>query len=166
MKKSEFDRRMAAIMAQEQALGVKIEILDLHDEDHLDCVWYGGKCAEITYPDGWKVLIEANGDIRLYGNAEGIGSLEVTDKNNGGRVFRELGHRLDDDDITRLEGSDDPSNYLVFGNNNWFELNVVSPSGRFIDMCDADNILDGNLLDCLEGVGDYLVYVEWAKEAA
>lgn len=166
MNKVMFDGRMTAIMAQQKKLGVKIEITDLIDKDHLDCTWYGGEIGRIVMADGWTILIEAHGEIRLHGEVKEHGYIDIVDKNNGGRVFTEIGYWCDDDELYRLLESCDEQDSLEFGNNNWFECNVLSPTGQFFDMCWADNILDDNVLECFEHAETLFGYVDAAKEQA
>ena len=161
---SKFQERMKTILAQELSHGVKIE-LHPHDESHLDCTWYGGEVGRITYPDGWALVIEARGDIRLRGHLDGYGKVDLKDKNNGGEVWNELGRVMDDDLLYEaLENDEDSQNYLYFSNNNWFELNAVAPSGVIVDLFNCDNILDDNLLECFEHIEVYEEYLSWAKE--
>ena len=163
MTQSEFGCRLANIMSQEKMLDVKINITQLIDKDHLDCTWYGGEVGTITLSDGYVITIGAYGDIRLYGNIDGE-EITVVDKSNGGRVYDELGARLDDDMLHALFDSDDAQRYLAFENNNWFEVDLISPTGQWIDLCGADNVLPDNLLECFEHVEDYFTYVDWARE--
>ena len=165
MTQAEFDRRMASIKAQEAELGVKIEITDLHDKDHLRCDWYGGVVGTITFPDEWKVLIEARGDIRLYGVVDGE-EINIKDKSNGGRVYDELKDKLDDASLKKLLSSDG-ENFLQYDNNNWFEFNVESPDGQFHDMgMWTDNVLDDDLLACFEGVEGFWEDIAACKKSA
>ena len=163
MKKREYKRRIKAIKAQEKELGVKI-FMDLRDKDHLDCTWYGGEIGTITFPDGWMILIEAQGEICLNGQIARYGEVDVTDKRNAGGVFRQLGSYLDDDSLRYLLYSGTAEQYLVFGNNNWLVANVVSPDGQFFDMSSyTDNILDDCVLDAFENAEHYLEYIKIAK---
>lgn len=157
-------KRLNAILAQELSHGVKIE-LEPHDEAHLDCTWYGGEVGRITYPDGWALVIEARGDIRLIGHLEGYGEVDLKDKNDGGEVWNELGRVMDDDRLYQaLENDEEDSDFLYFSNNNWFELNAIAPSGVIVDLFNCDNILDNNLLECFEHIEVYEEYLSWAKE--
>ena len=71
---------------------------------------------------------------------------------------------MNDETLHELLNSEDENNYLCFENNNWFEVDLVSPNGEWIDLCSADNVLDDNLLDCLMNISYYFEYVEWAKK--
>lgn len=158
MTQEEFDRKLKEVKAQEDKFGVEIEITDIIDKDHLDCTWYGGEVGTIEYK-GYIITIGAYGDIRLGGLINGT-EVYVKDKRNGGAAYEELGCELTDDDLHRLLNSDDENNYLTFENSNWFEVDLISPEGDFIDLCYADNVLENNLLECFSSVEDYFEYVD------
>lgn len=162
MTQKEYELALSKIMSQEKTYGVKIHISDIIDKDHLDCTWYGGEVATIQY-EGYIITIGAYGDIRLGGVINGE-EIYVNDKNNGGEVYHELGRKLNDDQLYSLLHSEDENNYLCFENNNWFEVDLISPSDEWIDLCFADNVLDDNLLDCLMDISSYFEYVEMAKK--
>ena len=71
---------------------------------------------------------------------------------------------MNDETLHELLNSEDENNYLCFENNNWFEVDLISPNGEWIDLFCADNILDDNLLDCLMDISYYFEYVEMAKK--
>lgn len=166
MTQKEFEERIKKIKKQEQKYGVKIEIINMIDKDHLDCIWYGGEVGRIIYKD-YSIVISAAGEIRLSGKINGE-EVRFVDKNNYGRLYEDLAidYNIDDEKFyALLDGypdsfKGDENNYLEFGNNNWFEFDLISPEGEWIDLCDADNVLENNLLDCFEGIEWYLEYVE------
>ena len=162
MTQKEYELALSKIMSQEKTYGVKIHISDIIDKDHLDCTWYGGEVATILY-EGYTITIGAYGDIRLNGIINGE-EIYIKDKNNGGEVYHELGRKLNDETLHEHLNSEDENNYLCFENNNWFEVDLVSPNGEWIDLCSADNVLDDNLLDCLMNISYYFEYVEMAKK--
>lgn len=158
MWQCDFEAKIASIKKQEEKFGVKITITQLIDKDHLDCTWYGGEVCNIRRNDGWVITIGAYGDIRLAGKVRG-NDIYVVDKNNSGRVYDELGNIMDDDLLKELIDKGE----LIFENNNWFEVDLISPSGSWVDLCGADNVLDDDLLDNLVDIEAYFPYVEWAK---
>ena len=162
MTQKEYELALSKIMSQEKTYGVKIHISDIIDKDHLDCTWYGGEVATIQY-EGYIITIGAYGDIRLSGIINGE-EIYIKDKNNGGEVYNELGHKLNDETLHELLESEDENNYLCFQNSNWFEVDLISPNGEWIDLFCADNVLDDNLLDCLMNISYYFEYVEMAKK--
>lgn len=161
MKQQEFEQRLLKIKEQEKLCDVKINISQLIDKDHLDCTWYGGEVGTIEFKDGTVITIGAYGDIRLYGAINGV-SVDIEDKNNSGRVYEELGRMINDEDLKRLTNEyDDKDNYLEFWDNNWFEVDLITPDGKWVDLWICDNILDGNLLECFEGIDTYLEFIAW-----
>ena len=95
----------------------------------------------------------------MYGfiNSEPI---DIKDKSNSGSVYREIGDKVDDKRLHKLFESDKEYDYLEYSNNNWFEVDLISPDGEWIDLCYADNVLDDDLLDCFLDIETYLEYVE------
>lgn len=146
MKTEEMKARLEELTQRYKDIGAKLGY-DLHDSNHLDCLWYGGGVAWIDFPDGWQLIVEANGDIRIDCEVDGK-EVYFVDKVNGGSAYYELGRDFDDSDVDKF----------VYGNNNWFEVNAISPDGEFIDLFGADNVLDDNILDALE---DLTCYHDW-----
>lgn len=147
MKIEEMKARLEELVQKYKDIGAKLEY-DLHDPNHLDCLWYGGGVAWIKFPDGWELVVEANGEIRIDCEVDGK-EVYFVDKVNLGSAYEELGRDFDDSDVDKF----------VYGNNNWFEVNAISPDGEFIDLFNADNVLDDNILDALE---DLTQYHDWA----
>lgn len=163
MTQTEFDNKLAQIKEQEAKYNVTINISDIIDKDHLNCVWYGGEVGTIKTSDGYTITIGAYGDIRLYGVVDGE-DIYVKDKNNGGYVYNEIGHKVDDTRLHHLvDGGTDNGDYLEYENNNWFEVDIISPDGKWIDLCYADNVLDDDLLDCFLGIETYFEYIDDIK---
>lgn len=175
MTQKEFEAKIAKIKAQEKEFGVKIDF-DIIDKDHLNCLWYGGYVGSIEYPDGWKIIIEVNGDVDIAGFVDGE-QFDSRDKNNSGAAFDDLAETfdVDDDKLAELETYDgeidwdgDPSNSpnrIVYNNNNWVEFNFESPEGKFIDVgMTLDNILDNNVLDAFDDIADFEESLLWVKK--
>lgn len=160
MTQQEFETRLARIKRQEDELGVVISIPYIIDKDHLDCLWYGGDVGTIEY-NGFKLVIGAYGDIYCYGKIDGE-DFFVKDYSNSGRFYAEIGAKVDDKKLHSLFGYKD-GDHIEFENNNWFEVNLITPEGVCVDLSLYDNILDDNLLACFEDVKYYLDYVEWYK---
>lgn len=135
------------------------------DSKHQDCLWYGGWVATVEY-NGWKYYIEAVGDVycTLY-NHRGEELEEVRDKCNSGAFYKEMCPFIrDDTHLSELikEGR------LVFDHNNWFEVFIVAPDGKDIDL-DLSGLLDSASIN--EAVEEVIsVYIEdssmsnWLKE--
>lgn len=159
MTQQEFESRLKSIKQQEEKYNVVIDIVNIIDKDHLDCTWYGGDVGYITTNDGWQIVISARGDIKISGQIKGR-EIDVYDKRNGGSAYNDIGYFVNDDMLRNAEKNGD----VYFSLNNWFEVDLISPSGMFVDLCGADNVLDDNLLDCFENIETYFDYIEWAKE--
>lgn len=163
MTGEQFVDKIAKIFSPENTKGAKIKIMDLIDQNHLNCLWYGKTVGYIEI-DNWIVSIEANGDVRIQGKFEGE-EFDIVDKNDGGRVYQELGNKIDDTALERLIGNPEPDNFIEFGNNNWFEFNVITPDGIFIDCFDYDNVLDSdNLLECFDNIDYYIDIINRVKQ--
>lgn len=80
-------------------------------------------------------------------------------------VYNEIGYKVNGDQLHKLLTSYSEQNYLIYGDNNWFEVNVISPKGDFIDLSYADNVLDDDLLDCFLGIETYFEYINDIKSA-
>lgn len=154
------ERYRKAIQKAEKTYGVEIEVF-VHDERHLNCLWYGGEVATIKYK-GYTVTIEARGDIRLYGQYQNK-DIEFVDKHDGGEAYWELGSLIDDKTLEILLNADpDTDNdYLVCENNNWFEFDLISPDGKFIDCSCYDNILSDNLFDFIDDIPYFVDVVDF-----
>lgn len=159
-----FEEFFESLKEQEKKYGVSIQFSPdkLRDEKHLDCIWYGGEVGKITYRD-YQIVIGAYGEIRLYGRINGE-DIHFVGKNNVGEAYREFGNILDDESLYKLLDSNDPDNQLTLGNNNWFEVDLISPDGKFIDLFGMDNVLCNNILDCFSDVSEYFKFVDWEME--
>ena len=153
------DTILPKIKEEEKKYNVKIEILQNIDDKHQNHSWYGGDVGTITTEDGYKLVISASGDVIMDGIING-NDFYVKDKNNAGWLYNEIGSILDDDKLEDLISSnyeDDKNNYIDISNNNWFEINLITPDGRFIDLAYMDNVLDDDyLLDCFSNISIYL----------
>lgn len=161
MTQEEFDSRLKVIKAQEGQYGVKIDMYGLHDKDHLDSFWYGGEVGQIIFPDGYTVTISAIGDNECNGHFEGVGDFRFSDKANGGTAFPKLGAVLNDD----MLNDDEEPNYIIWHSYNWFEANVITPDGKYVDMSGlANNVISGNYLECFEVIVDYCDLIKAAEK--
>ena len=159
MNKKEFSDSLKRIKENEKKYNVKIDITDIIDYEHLDCSFYGGEVGSITFPDGAIIVIETFGEIRLCGIIDNK-PVEIVDKANQG-IFKKSDIQLTDSLLDKLLNSADSSNYLAFGNNNWFQANLITPSGEWIDLTETDNILSDNLLECFENIERIIALKNW-----
>ena len=150
---------------EEEKSGVKITIKQFIDKNHLDCIWYGGEVASISYK-GYTITIGAYGDIILDGRVNGR-DFYVKDKENAGWVYNELGSELDDERFYALADCEPKpgDDFIDIVSSNWFEVNLIDPDGNWIDLGFFENVLQNNLLDNLHGVSEYTDMVdEYIKE--
>ena len=153
------DTILPKIKEEEEKHNVKIEILQNIDDKHQNHLWYGGDVGTITTEDGYKLVISASGDVIMDGIINGD-DFYVKDKNNAGWLYNEIGSKIDDDELKDLISSnyeDDKNNYIDITNNNWFEVNLITPDGEFVDLSFMDNVLDDDyLLNCFTEISCYL----------
>lgn len=125
-----------------------IKLFNYIDDNHKDCLWYGGDIAEIQYR-GYSFYIGAYGDVRCSyysGDRRDIESRElvyVKDKSNLGYFYGEMKHYIANDE--ELLAAID-TYQLCVDNNNWFEFYVVSPEGNVVDI-GLDTVLDSLKID-------------------
>ncbi len=148
-----------------EKIGAKVEVLaNFIDDEHLDCFWYGGSLAKITFKNGWAVLFEVNGEVRLHGIDDNGVDIEYVNKRNNGARYDDVFTQIANDD--RLYALAD-SGQIEFGNNNWVEYNFIDPNGAFHDIgfC-TDNVCSDNVLDAIDGFEELESAVEeYAKTA-
>lgn len=164
LNNSDFQNILKQIKEQEKKHDVIINFdsSNIRDKDHLNCIWYGGEVGSITYR-GYEIVIGAYGDISIGGMLKGK-EFDFKDKNNSGRAFDEFGSIINDKSLKELISSQDSKNYLNFENNNWFEVDLIDPHDKWIDLFNYDHILSDNILECFEHIEDYFEYVDLAIE--
>lgn len=134
---------------QEEKYPVDITFNDwqIRDSKHLESIWYGGEIARIKYK-GYTVTIEARGDVEVCGKIKGR-KVDFCDKHNQAAAWAEIGSFVNDEDLEKEEVKS------AIIDSNWFEFNVIEPGGRYLEYY-GNNVIDGNLVDCLEDIGNYL----------
>lgn len=152
-----------SLKEQEEQYGVKIRVPpeNIIDSKHLDCFWYGGEIGHIEYK-GYKIVIGAYGDRRVEGKINGQHFFYKSKDNRYAYHDGDNDMIRDDTHLYKLINSRNRRNSLNFTDNNWFEVDLISPDGEWIDLCCCDNVLENNLLDCFKDVSSYFEYVHWA----
>ena len=155
----------AGLKKQEERYGIELLLSPdaIRDEKHLDCLWYGGEVGCIKYRNHF-IVIGAHGEIKILGKINGE-EIHYQDRDESGRLFSEMGTYIDDDLLHKLLDSKEAKNHLTLIDCNWFEVDLISPENKFIDLCDIDNILENNILDCFSNVSRYFEYVDKEIEA-
>lgn len=165
LSKAELAERVAELKLQEKSLDCKMDfdVNSCIDENHLHAYWYGGRVGSITFANGYKVVIIANGELRCEGIVNGC-DFSFVDKSGSGKLYDELGGKITDIQLLDLLGGEQgKGDYLFVGSNSWFEFDIVTPEGKFIDVYDdlgVDNVLDDNILECFENIESYLDVIE------
>lgn len=128
-------------------------------EEKQNSLWYGGEVVTIL-KDGYKFHLHANGDVigSLYRSKGIIGPVSllfyIKDKSNMGDFGMELSHYISTDKELNVltdalsDGQLKKDGFiykLELSNNNWWEVFVTSPDGKWHDlMCDlgSDKLAD------------------------
>ena len=125
---------------------------DFIDDDHLDCVWYGGDIGNVVYK-GVIFDISVHGDVCLYGSYKGQ-EIYYKNKSNSGAIGTDLYYQIPDDktlyQLSKFDLQEKTEDYLEWGNNNWVEF-FYGDTGAS-DVADEDNVL--------EAVGEVLEFIE------
>lgn len=125
---------------------------DFIDDDHLDCVWYGGNIGNVVYK-GVIFDISVHGDVCLYGSYKGQ-EIYYKNKSNSGAIGTDLYYQIPDDktlhQLSRFDLQEKTKDYLEYGNNNWVEF-FFGDSGSS-DVANEDNVLEavGEALEAIE----------------
>lgn len=117
--------------------------------DKQDCLWYGGNILTVM-KDGYKYHLHAHGDVcaTLYRRPKGSHDdgeivLDVRDKNNEGVFGLELKsfiasdeelYKMTDSTTDGVLSKDGFEYVLQLENNNWWEVFVTSPDGKWHDL--------------------------------
>lgn len=128
-------------------------------EEKQNSLWYGGEVVTIL-KDGYKFHLHANGDVigSLYRSKGIIGPVSllfyIKDKSNMGDFGMELSQYISSDEELNVltdalsDGQLKKDGFiykLELSNNNWWEVFVTSPDGKWHDlMCDlgSDKLAD------------------------
>lgn len=159
-KKAEIRKRLAELVQEAADFGVYLDVNErvFIDDAHLDCFWYGGMIGKIYYPNGWAIVIEVNGDVRLHGKKGGK-SFDYVNKNNSGAIGEEISGIIRNDKeletLTKTPRGERNGSWAEYGNNNWVEYNYLTPGGEFVDLgMWMDNVLEDNVLEAFSGVAE------------
>lgn len=141
---------------------IELEIIKFIDNDHKDCLWYGGPVAEVKYKE-YLFSLEARGDVNctLFDkNNNELGY--VKDRNNAGSFRYEMAHCLSNDAELSKAKND---GLLVLENNNWFEIFVRTPSMDWQQatwVSESDN-LEECVLEMIETMDEMIEEIEKNK---
>lgn len=84
MSRHKIERRYRKMQADAKAFGAELltEESIFIDDDHLDCVWYGGHIGGLRYK-GYEVSVEVHGDVEITGFMNGRDFLYKNKQNTG-----------------------------------------------------------------------------------
>lgn len=125
---------------------------DFIDDDHLDCVWYGGDIGNIVYK---SVIFDicVHGDVCLFGYYNGQ-EIYYNNKSNTGAIGTDLYYQIPDDktlhQLSIPDWQKETDDHLEWGNNNWVEIFFGNSNSS--DVANDDNVL--------EAVGEALEFIE------
>ena len=158
-KRNVINRGFEAMKAEAKKLGVTMltNPETFIDDDHLDCVWYGGYIGGFEYK-GYKLAIEVHGEVKIYGIVNGE-DFEYVNRLNTGAMNMAASDHL------RIAFSSDAELYEAIENesieyysNNWIEAFVQYPTGEWSEgvvVDDTDNVLDA--------CGEVSCWIDWLK---
>ncbi len=156
-KEFSLEAKIALLKQRAVALGAKVVIdEDIFDNDHLNCLWYGGYIGSIIYKD-YMIDIEVHGEVRLDVLDEGGEAVcEYVNKNNSGvSKYEELYSVIKGD--KHLEELNEKG-LLYWSNNNWVEFFLRNSEGE--DSGKVFDILDDDILEAFDGIEDYIEIIE------
>ena len=151
MSRHKIERRYRKMQADAKAFGAELltEESIFIDDDHLDCVWYGGHIGGLRYK-GYEVSVEVHGDVEivgfmnghdfLYKNKQNTGAMNMAASDTLRTTFKSDAELWD-----ALNADEEAENKVAFENNSWIEAFVKDPKGHWhgssvVD--DADDVLD------------------------
>ena len=146
INKAKIERKYKEMISEAKRLGV-IPLTDKEifiDDDHLNCVWYGGYIGGIKYK-GYELSIEVNGDVEICGIVNGK-DFEYVNRMNISAMSANAS-----DHLRTTFASDAAFNETLqygeieYSSNNWIEIFVSSPSGNWDEgkiADDSDDVLD------------------------
>lgn len=127
------------------------------DDNHLDCVWYGGYIGGLKYK-GYELSLEVHGDVVICGVVNGE-DFEYVNRLNTGAMNMAASDHLRTTFKSDAELNEAIQNESIeLTANNWIEAFVQDPSGYWSEgvvVDETDNVLDA----CLDVSG----WVSWLK---
>lgn len=167
MDKRIYKKKCNALFKKAKKLGVMLDFSPEHfNHRRLDCLWYGGKIAEIKTSDRISIVLSICGDVKAVLLDKSGNVIEgVSDTSNCGAFYSVMGSYLQSDyELYRAIEND----RLVLENNNWVEYDgyMKNSDNEFCvwtDLgCSGDNVLDGG--DILEAINEALDNIETIQE--
>lgn len=133
------------------------------DDDHLDCVWYGGHIGGLRYK-GYEVSVEVHGDVEitgfmnghdfLYKNKQNTGAMNMAASDTLRTTFKSDAELWD-----ALNADEEAENKVAFENNSWIEAFVKDPKGHW----HGSSVVD-DADDALDACGGISGWIDWLNE--
>lgn len=127
------------------------------DDEHLDCVWYGGYVGGLRYK-GYELSIEVHGDVMMEGSVNGEW-IQYKNTQNTGATSMSASDSLrtafrSDRELQNARSKEQ----IYFTENSWVEVFVKLPSGEW----DGNSIVDDadDVLDACCGVSEWIDWLE------
>lgn len=133
---------------------IELSIEQFIDDEHKNCIWYGGTVATVEYKNH-VFWLTANGDVSVTWLPQAgfdDDEYDYTNKNGSGayNTGDALEHFVNDVHLAEL----DEAGRLAWQNNNWFEILVETPDGEMHDMmsvCNTDD-MEKCILEMIENM--------------
>ncbi len=154
-KRDKIRAKLAELEAEAEKYGAELQLFedDFIDDEHLDCVWYGGEIGEIVYK-GYVISIAVEGDVRISG-AEGDAKFEdfayVNKQGTGAYAAADDSLRMafkNDDELQEAQSRE----RITYENNNWVEFFVKTPDGLWHD----GDVIEFNVLEAFDSIATWL----------
>ena len=130
MSRTRIERHYHKMQADAKAFGAELltEESIFIDDDHLDCVWYGGHIGGLRYK-GYEVSIEVHGDVEIVGFMNGHDFLYKNKQNTGAMNMAasdalRTTFKSDAELWDALNAGEEAENKVAFENNSWIEAFV------------------------------------------
>lgn len=137
--------------------GFKVISVDYIDDNHTDCIWYGGTVLHLS-SNKMDIFLNAYGDVAAELALPNGKYAYMKDKNNSGAFYDEMSPYIksDKDYIKKLN-----NNSLVLDNNNWLELTVYDKTKEEWVDDDAGLLDETSILYELNNIEES---IKWALE--
>ena len=131
------------------------------DDNHLDCVWYGGEIGGFVYKN-FKLVFEMNGDVELEGVVKGRSFYYRNSQNTGAMSFiasdtLRTAFKSDMELYSALE-ADENGTDIEFKDNSWIEARVFTSIGEYV----GNMVIDwtDNVLEACSSIKDMINWLE------
>lgn len=151
-----FKKAIAGIEKVAKKYNFKLIEINYIDDDHTDCLWYGGTILHLTSKK-LDIYLNAYGDVYALLDIKND-TVSVKDKNNAGIFYSEMSQYIKSDKALYKKIK---NGSLTLENNNWLELTVWDKEKK--SWIDEDaGLLDGSSI--LEEIENFENHIKWALD--